>query len=149
MRCIIKDCCDTGACLKRSLLSSTSTALCSRPDALRKTHDALCTVSKHSLTSQNTQDAFTQCPNNNRISLYLMPFIVSHSLFLICILYLIFLFHQSAVWCECFFFSSCLPPRPPLESSIPLKHFQQIISCRKKRLNGNLRQPHCVWLKSH
>ncbi len=147
MRCIIKDCCDTGACLKRSLLSSTSTALCSRPDALRKTHDALCTVSKHSLTSQNTQDAFTQCPNNNHISLYLMPFIVSHILFLICFLDFIFCFtnqHDANV-----FFFLVYPHRPPLESSIPLKHFQQIISCRKKRLNGNLRQPHCVWLKSH
>lgn len=130
MRCIIKDCCDTGACLKRSLRSSTSTALCSRP----KTHDALSIVAKHSLTSQNTQDAFTQCPNNH-ISLYLMPFIVSHSLFLIYFLDFIFCFTNQQ-------YDVNAPPT--LESSIPLKHFQQIISCRKKRLNGNLRQPHCV-----
>lgn len=127
--------------MKRSLLSSTTTALCSRPDALRKTHDALSTVAKHSLTSQNTQDAFTQCPNNNHISLYLMPFIASHSLFLICFLDFIFCSTNQQYDVNVFFLAY---PPPTLESSIPLKHFQQIISCRKKRLNGNLRQPHCV-----
>ncbi len=97
-----------------------------------KTHDALSTVSKRSLTSQNTQDAFTQCPNNNRISLYLMPFIVSHSPF--SHLHSIFNFFVSPIssmmWM--FFFFSCLPPAPHLNRQFPLNIFSRLLAARKK-----------------